>query len=310
MIGAEKSYRPSTLADLIGQPKVQRMLSVYIKAANMRHETLDHVLITGPSGCGKTTTASIIANELGEALKVYSGPAIKTVDDLTQILLNVKMGDVIFIDEVHRLGRKCQESLYFAMEQFQIDIMQDGVASRVPIPHFTLIGATNLYGGLNDAMLNRFPIQVKLAKYSDDDMCGIVRKELEHLNIDATGDAIREIASRTRGIPRNAGSLTKRVCDVAMVSGTDVIDIDIVNDAMSMMDIYPFGLNADDVEYLSCLDSVRKTGIDTICLMMNTDKQTVEEKIEPYIMRCGLVMKTARGRVLTERGKELIESVE
>lgn len=303
----EKGYRPSTLDELSTQPKIQKMLRIYIQAARIKHDTLDHVIITGPSGCGKSTTAYIIANELGTKLKVYSGPAIKDQDDLTEILTGISQGDVIFIDEIHRINKKCQELLYFAMEQFEADVNIDGCLQRIPLPHFTLIGATNLYGGLNDAMLNRFPIQLKLAPYSNDAMSVIVSKAFNALNVDITPSAAKMVAGCTRGVPRNANSYVRRIHDVALVMNDGKVDEEVVRTAFDLMDINEYGLNGDDMRYLRILGhNTKAVGVDAIALMMNTDKATVETKIEPYLLQQGFIHKTPRGRILSEKGREIL----
>ena len=182
-MASEFGFRPCKIEDLKGQPKVQKMLQIYIKAAQIKEESFPHTIITGQSGCGKTATANVIAHELGYGFKAFSGPAINDKKVIDEILLNLKENDVLFIDEIQSLTKKLQESLYFAMEQFQADVTVDGVATRVSLPHFTLIAATNLYGGLNDALLNRFPIQIKLAAYSKTDMASIVDSLVAPLSV-------------------------------------------------------------------------------------------------------------------------------
>lgn len=194
-MASEFGFRPCKIEDLKGQPKVQKMLRIYIKAAQIKNESFPHTIITGQSGCGKTATANVIAHELGYGFKAFSGPAINDKKVIDEILLNLKENDVLFIDEIHRISQRLQESLYFAMEQFEADVVVDGVATRVSLPHFTLIAATNLYGGLNDSLLNRFPIQIKLAAYSKTDMASIVEKICQEKKIKIDEKSIYKIAA-------------------------------------------------------------------------------------------------------------------
>lgn len=309
-MASEKGYRPQTLNDLNGQPKIKKMLSVYIKAAQIKNECLDHVIVTGPSGSGKSTTAGIIANELGKKFKAYSGPTISDVNDMSEIILGIDEGDVIFIDEVHRLSRKVQEMLYFAMEQFEADVIIDGTPQRIQVPHFTLIAATNLYGGLEDAMLNRFPIQLKLAAYDDDTMAIIVKQICVNKNIKIDDESARMIGGCTRGVPRNANSYVRRVNDFALVVNDGVITPDVVREAFDFMDINEYGLNRDDMAYLKCLCAQTKAvGIDTLSVTLGVDKTTIETKIEPYMMQKGYVHKTPRGRIIDDSARQIVKQL-
>lgn len=307
----EFGFRPKTIADLNGQPKIQKMLEIYIKAAQIKGECFPHTIITGHSGCGKSTVAMIIANELGNQYKAYSGPSINDIKVVDQILMNIKENDVIFIDEIHRLGRRLQEALYFAMEQFQADVTVDGVTSRIDLPHFTLIAATNLYGGLNDALLNRFPIQLKLAAYNEDSMTAIVKRICKEKDIVIDNESANVIAATTRGIPRNANSYVARVYDYALVMNDGVIDMNVVHDALDIMGINRYGLNQDDMDYMNFLNSnTRAVGVDTICLTLGMDKETVQTKIEPYLLSKCYIQKQPRGRVITDLGRSMMEECE
>lgn len=308
-MAAEFGFRPSKIEDLKGQPKIQKMLKVYIKAAQIKCESFPHTIITGPSGGGKTATANVIAHELGYNYKVFSGPAINDKKIIDDILVNLKENDIIFIDEIHRLSKKLQECLYFAMEQFQADVSMDAyTTTRIDLPHFTLVAATNLYGGLNDALLNRFPIQLKLAAYNNDAMASIVEKVCQEKNIKIDEESINAIAATTRGIPRNANSYVARVYDFALVMNDGIINMDVVNDALDMMGINKYGLNQDDMDYMRFLGAAsRPVGIETISLTLGFDKDIIQTKIEPYLLSKGYVQKQPRGRMLTDKGRMIIE---
>lgn len=304
----EKGYRPARLADLEGQPKVQKMLGIYIQAAKLKGECLDHVLISAPSGIGKTTTAKIIANELDKPYKAYSGPSICDIADISEILLNINEGDILFIDEIHALKKKLQEMLYFAMEQYEADVVFDGTVQHISIPHFTLIGATNISGTLNDAMVNRFPIQIKLTPYSDESMVKIVENICASTDIAIDAISAEIIAGTTRGVPRNANSHVRRIHDYATVVNNGKITPDVVMEALEFMEINRYGLNRDDMAYLKCLVGQKKpVGVNTIALIMGTDKVTVETKIEPYLLRKGYIQKAPKGRILSSLGKEVMK---
>ena len=310
-VDVETTLRPRSLAEYIGQDKVKDNLDIYIKAAKLRGESLDHCLLYGPPGLGKTTLAGIIANKMGVNLRITSGPAIEKQGDLAALLTNLNEGDVLFIDEIHRISQRLQESLYFAMEQFEADVVVDGVATRVSLPHFTLIAATNLYGGLNDALLNRFPIQIKLAAYSKNDMASIVEKICQEKKIKIDEESIYKIAATTRGIPRNANSYVARVYDFALVMNNGVINPEIVDEALYVMGINKFGLNQDDMDYMNFLNSnTRAVGVDTICLTLGMDKDTVQTKIEPYLLSKGYIQKQPRGRVITDLGRSMMGECE
>lgn len=310
-MASEFGFRPCKIEDLKGQPKVQKMLRIYIKAAQIKNESFPHTIITGQSGCGKTATANVIAHELGYGFKAFSGPAINDKKVIDEILLNLKENDVLFIDEIHRISQRLQESLYFAMEQFEADVVVDGVATRVSLPHFTLIAATNLYGGLNDALLNRFPIQIKLAAYSKTDMASIVEKICQEKKIKIDEKNIYKIAATTRGIPRNANSYVARVYDFALVMNDGIINPEIVDEALYVMGINKFGLNQDDMDYMNFLNSnTRAVGVDTICLTLGMDKDTVQTKIEPYLLSKCYIQKQPRGRIITDLGRSMMGECE
>lgn len=306
-LAQEKGFRPKTLDDLKGQPRIQRQLRVYIKAAQIKHDTLDHVLITGPSGCGKSTCAGIIANEMGKPMKAYSGPAIGGTDDMAEILLGIQEGDIVFIDEAHRLNKKVQEMLFFALENFQADISVDGAPQRIELPHFTCIASTNLYGSLVDAFLNRFPIQLKLESYDQDSMTDIVAQAAKALGIDIDEECAAMVAATTRGIPRNANSYLRRVYDFAIVTNDGTIDRGVVEEAFDFMGINRYGLNIDDMAYLRYLSkNAKASGLSTIALSTGLDEDVIEQKIEPYLLQKQMIFKTPRGRVISDKGRQVV----
>lgn len=306
-MAAEKNIRPLTFADLAGQDKAKKMLNIYIKASQMKGECLDHVLISGPSGCGKTTIANIIANESGQNIKVYSGPAIKKPEDMADILMNIQENDIVFIDEIHALPKKVQEQLYFGMEQFVTDVCIDGQATRLSLPHFTCIGATTDLGGLAEPCRMRFPIQVALTPYSEDTMTSLVKNVFRAMNVDCPDDCAAIIGGCTRGIPRNANSYCRRIYDFALVLNDGRINASVVEQAFDFMDINKFGLSKSDMNYLRYLcDAHASVGVDTIATSIGMDKLSVETVIEPYLLQKKLVQKTPRGRRATEKAFEIL----
>lgn len=311
MATAEKSFRPTSLDDLSGQEKAKKMLKVYIKAAQMKNETLDHVLISGPSGCGKTTVANIIAHEMGKEAKVYSGPAIKTVQDAVDILSSVQEGDIVFIDEIHALKSKVQEQIYFSMEQFVLDVNIDGEAIRQPMPHFTLIGATTSLGGLEQPCRNRFPIQIELAPYDKDSMANIVKRSYQAMGVDIDDECAGIIGNCSRSTPRIANSYVRRVYDYALVINDGKIDKQTVFDALDLIGINKYGLNQIDMNYLSYLNTARKAvGVETLATALGTDKVSLEEVVEPYLIQRKLICKGARGRSITQEGTNIVKEFE
>lgn len=307
----EKGYRPTKLDDLSGQDRAKKMLKIYIKAAQMKKETLDHVLISGASGTGKTTVAYIIANELGMPIKEYSGPAIKNVQDAIDILCDIKQGDVIFIDEIHALSRKVQEQIYFAAEQFVVDINDpDYGQTRQDLPHFTLIGATTSLGGLEEPCINRFPIQIQLEAYSANDMTNIVKSICKSQDISISTEEAEIIGGACRNVPRIANSYVRRINDFALVLNNGMITKDVIYDSFMIMGIDKHGFNSNDIRYIELLASTNKAmGIDNISVTAGLDKVTIANQIEPYLMQNGYVMKAARGRRLTEKGMSVAKEI-
>lgn len=310
-MATEKAYRPTTLDDLSGQEKAKKMLNIYIKAAKMKNETLSHILISGVSGGGKTTLANIIANEMGQTAKVYSGPAIKTVQDMTDILCSVQENEIIFIDECHALKSKIQEQLYFAMEQFVVDVNLDGQSVRQPLPHFTLIGATTSLGGLELPCRNRFPIQIELEPYDAKSMTNIVKTAFKAKNVEIDDKCAEIIGNASRSTPRIANNYVRCIYDFALVLNDGKITEEVIYDSFDVMGINKYGLNQMDMKYLQYLKDARKAvGVETLATALGTDKKSLEEVVEPYLIQCGLIIKGTRGRSINQKGANIVAEFE
>ena len=302
----EKSLRPQTLDDYIGQQKAKENLKIYIEAAKARGESLDHVLFYGPPGLGKTTLAGIIANEMGTHMKVTSGPAIGKPGEMAAILSNLQEGDVLFVDEIHRLNRQVEEVLYPAMEDFAIDIMigkgPTARSIRVAVPKFTLVGATTRAGQLSAPLRDRFGILFRLEMYKPEELAQIVRRSASILEIDAEDAGIMEIARRSRGTPRIANRMLKRVRDYAQVRGGGVISLDVAREAIAMQGVDDLGLDKVDRAVLgTMMDKFGggPVGLDTLAATTGEDAVTIEDVYEPYLMQLGFLMRTPRGRMCT-----------
>lgn len=305
------SLRPTTFDDYIGQDKVKANLKVYVAASRARGEALDHVLLYGPPGLGKTTLAHIIASELGVEIKVTSGPGIERAANLASLLTNMQERDVLFLDEIHRLNHSIEEVLYPAMEDFALDLSTGkgaGATSiRLNLNKFTLIGATTRAGMLTGPLRDRFGVICRLEPYSADDLVRIVKRSAKLLKISIDDDAAKELASRSRGTPRIANRLLKRVRDFAEVYNDGVINRDITARALNDMEIDSLGLDYNDVKLLDAL--VKKfdggpTGLDTLAAAINEDAGTIEDVIEPYLIQLGFIARTARGRVALKAAYE------
>lgn len=304
---AELTLRPKTLAEYIGQDKVKDNMAVYIEAAKKRGECLDHVLLYGPPGLGKTTLSCIIAAEMGVNIRITSGPAIEKAGDLAALLTNLQANDVLFIDEIHRLPRQVEEVLYPAMEDYALDIvMGNGPAARsirIDLPHFTLIGATTRSGQLSAPLRDRFGVVQRLELYSPEQLCDIVQRSSVILGIPCMKDGAMEIARRSRGTPRIANRLLKRVRDFAEVLGDGKITRVIADTALQKLEIDELGLDSLDRRMLEMMIKGYNggpVGLSTLASALNEEAVTLEDVCEPYLMQLGFVAKTARGRVATE----------
>jgi len=303
---AEFSLRPRYLAEYIGQAQVKDNLKIYIEAAKMRNEALDHVLLYGPPGLGKTTLSNIIANELGVSIRTTSGPAIERPGDLAAILTNLQENDVLFIDEIHRLHRTVEEVLYPAMEDFALDfIIGKGPSARsvrLDLPKFTLIGATTRAGLLSAPLRDRFGVVSRLEFYTEDELSFIVSRTADLLDVGIIGEASREIARRSRGTPRIANRLLKRVRDYAQVRGDGMITEQLAQEALERIQVDPMGLDAIDHKMLQAMILRYKggpVGVDTIAASIGEESQTIEDVYEPYLLQIGFLQRTPRGRVVT-----------
>lgn len=304
--GWQYSLRPRLLNEYIGQTQVKDNLSIFIKAAAARHEALDHVLLFGPPGLGKTTLANIIANELNVNIRVTSGPAIERQGDLAAILTNLGDNDVLFIDEIHRLSKTVEEILYSAMEDFALDIIiGKGPAARsvrLDLPHFTLIGATTRLGAIAAPLRDRFGVQCCLEFYKPEELKFIITRAAEILNVKIDREGAMEIARRSRGTPRIANRLLKRVRDFAQVLGVEVIDRQLADEALAKLEVDRYGFDRNDRKILTTIVKTfggGPVGIETIAAAVSEESSTIEDVIEPYLMQQGMLNRTSRGRMAT-----------
>lgn len=305
------SLRPQTLKEYIGQASAKEMLDVYIRAALKRNESLDHVLLYGPPGLGKTTLAQIIANELGTNLKVISGPSIERSGDLAAVLSTLQEGDVLFIDEIHRLPRYVEEVLYSAMEDYVLDIMvgKDNTSKsiRVDLPPFTLVGATTRFGDLSAPLRDRFGVVLRLEYYTLEELKAIVSRTANVYGTSMDLEALQELASRSRGTPRIANRLFRRVRDFADVKNEGKITLDICNEALGKLGIDKNGLDYTDHRYLKAIIHTFKggpVGVESIAATISEEVSTIEDVYEPYLLQEGYIKRSSRGRVATEKAYE------
>ncbi|MCI9435226.1 MAG: Holliday junction branch migration DNA helicase RuvB [Bacilli bacterium] len=307
----EINIRPRLLDEYIGQSEVKENMGVYIKAAKMRNEALDHVLLYGPPGLGKTTLAYIIANELGTNIKTASGPAIEKTGDLAAILSNLEEGDVLFIDEIHRIPRFIEEVLYSAMEDFSLEIVIGADSTsrsiKIDLPPFTLVGATTRAGDLTSPLRDRFGIISKLQYYTVDELTSIVKRTSKVLNCEIDDKAAIELATRSRGTPRIANRLFRRVRDFALVMGDGKIDLKICKMALDKLKVDSLGLDDTDYNLLKAIIerfNGGPVGIEAIASSIGEEQTTIEDVYEPYLLQIGLLKRTTRGRVVTEKAYE------
>ena len=302
----ENSLRPKTLSEYIGQDKVKENMKVYIEAAKKRGEALDHVLLYGPPGLGKTTLANILANEMESNIKITSGPAIEKQGDLAALLTSLAPNDILFIDEIHRLSKNIEEILYPALEDYSLDIMigkgPTAKSIRLDLPKFTLVGATTKAGSLSTPLRDRFGIINRLELYSTDDLNTIIKRSAGILNVTIDDKAAFELAKRSRGTPRIANRLLKRVADFGIVLGDGNITLDIAREALERLEIDELGLDNTDMQILDAIINTYNggpVGIDSLATTVGEEPDTIEDVYEPYLMQIGFISRTPRGRIAT-----------
>ena len=309
----DNTIRPESIEEYVGQTDVKENIKVFVEAAKMRNEPLDHVLLYGPPGLGKTTLAFIIANELGAHIKTASGPSIEKSGDLAAILSSLEPGDVLFIDEIHRMPRYIEEILYPAMEDFSLDIIVGSEGNsrniKIDLPPFTLVGATTRAGDLSSPLRDRFGITSKLQFYTVEELRDIIKRTARVLDVEIEEDAAVELAKRSRGTPRIANRLFKRVRDFAQVKGNGIIDITITEEALNRLKVDNIGLDNTDHDLLLAIINKFNggpVGVEAIASSIGEEVTTIEDVYEPYLLQMGLLKRTARGRIVTDKAYEVL----
>ena len=309
----DNTIRPETIEEYVGQTDVKENIKVFVEAAKMRNEPLDHVLLYGPPGLGKTTLAFIIANELGTHIKTASGPSIEKSGDLAAILSSLEPGDVLFIDEIHRMPRYIEEILYPAMEDFSLDIIVGSEGNsrniKIDLPPFTLVGATTRAGDLSSPLRDRFGITSKLQFYTVEELRDIIKRTARVLDVEIEEDAAIELAKRSRGTPRIANRLFKRVRDFAQVKGNGIIDIAITEEALDRLKVDSIGLDNTDHDLLLAIINKFNggpVGVEAIASSIGEEVTTIEDVYEPYLLQMGLLKRTSRGRIVTDKAYEVL----
>lgn len=306
------TLRPQSFNEYIGQEKLKEAIKIYIEAAKKRNENLDHILLYGPPGLGKTTLAMVIANEMNTNIKITSGPVLDKAGDLASILTSLEDGDILFIDEIHRMSTNIEEMLYPAMEDGEIDIMlgkgPSAKSIRLELPKFTLIGATTNAGKLSRPLRDRFGVTYRMEFYTDKEIEIILKRGANILNLKYTDEAIKQLVTRTRHTPRLANRLLKRARDYAEIKGNGLLNVEVTDGLLHLLEIDKFGLDNTDRQILEVLsNSTVPIGLTNLSLILNEDRKTIEEVYEPFLISEGLIMRTHRGRIITNKGLEVLK---